>query len=72
MKIDVTQLQHLMNESNLGKDNNHIKTWCSDNIDYKIEHVMHKCLDLYLQLLHVYEIRGLSTCSFQILTNMKI
>ena len=52
MKIDVTQLQHLMDISNLGKDNTHTKTWCSDNIDYKIEHVMHKCLDLYLQLLH--------------------
>ena len=52
MKIDVTQLQHLMDRSNLGKDNTHTKTCCSDNIDYKIEHVMNKCLDLYLQLLH--------------------
>ena len=52
MKIDVTQLQHLMDISNLDKDNTHTKTWRSDNIDYKIEHVMHKCLDLYLQLLH--------------------
>ena len=52
MKIDVTQLQHLMDRSNLGKDNTHTKTWYSDNIDYKIEHVMNKCLDLYLQLLH--------------------
>ena len=50
MKIDVTQLQRLMDISNLGKDNT--KTWCSNNIDYKIEHVMNKCLDLYLQLLH--------------------
>ena len=71
MKIDVTQLQHLMDISNLGKDKNHTKTWCFDNIDYKIEHVMNKCLDLYLQLLHGQEIRGSSTCSFQILTNMK-
>ena len=53
MKIDVTQLQHLMDRSNLGKDNTHTKTWCSDNIDYKIEHVMNKCFDLYLQLLMV-------------------
>ena len=52
MKIDVTQLQHLMDRSNLGKDNTHTKTWCSDNIDYKIEHVINKCLDLYLQLFH--------------------
>ena len=52
MKIYVTQLQHLMDGSNLCKDNTHTKTWCSDNIDYKIEHVMHKCLDLYLQLLY--------------------
>ena len=52
MKNDVTQLQHLMDESNLDKDNTHTKTWCFDNIDYKIEHVMHKCFDLYLQLLH--------------------
>ena len=26
MKIDVTQLQHLMDRSNLGKDNTHTKT----------------------------------------------
>ena len=72
MKIDMTQLQHLMDRSNLGKDNTHTKTWYSDNIDYyKIEHVINKCLDLYLQLLNGQEIRGSSTCSFQILTNMK-
>ena len=71
MKIDVTQLQHLMDRSNLGKDNTRTKTWRFDNIDYKIEHVMNKCLDLYLQLLHGQEIQGSSTCSFQILTNMK-
>ena len=52
MKIDVTQLQHLMDRSNLGKDKTYTKTWCSDTIDYKIEHVMNKYLDLYLQLLH--------------------
>ena len=52
MKIDVTQLQHLMDRLNLGKDNTHTKKWSSDNIDYKIDHVMNKCLDLYLQLLH--------------------
>ena len=52
MKIDVNQLQYLMDRSNFGKDNTHTESWCSDNIDYKIEHVMNKCLDLYLQLLH--------------------
>ena len=51
MKIDVTQLQYLMDRSNFDKDNTYTKTWCSDNIDYKIEHIMNKCLDLYLQLL---------------------
>ena len=71
MKVDVTQLQYLMDRSNFCKDNTHTKKWCSDNIDYKIEHVMNKCLDLYLQLLHGEEIQGSSTCSFQILTNMK-
>ena len=48
----MTQLQYLIDRSNFGKDNTHTKTRCSDNIDYKIEHVMNKCLDLYLQLLH--------------------
>ena len=51
MKIDVAQLQNLIEGSHLDKDNTHTKTWCFDNIDYKIEHVMHKCLDLYPQLL---------------------
>ena len=51
MKIDVTQLQNLIEGSHLDKDNTHIKTWYSDNIDYRIEHAMHKCLDLYPQLL---------------------
>ena len=48
----MAQLQYLMDISNFGKDNTHTKTWYSDNIDYKIEHVMNKCLALYLQLLH--------------------
>ena len=51
MKIDVAQLQNLIDESHLDKDNTHTKTLYYDNIDYRIEHVMHKCLDLYLQLL---------------------
>ena len=52
MKIDMAPLQNLMGESHLDKDNTHTKTLCSNNIDYKIEHVMHKCLNLYPQLLH--------------------
>ena len=51
MKIDVASLQNLIKESQLDKDNTHTKTWCSDNIDYRIEHDMHKCLELYPQLL---------------------
>ena len=51
MKIDVAPLQNLIEGSHLDKDNTHTKTWCSDNIDYKIEHVMHKYFDLYPQLL---------------------
>ena len=51
MKINVAPLQNLMNGSHLGEDNTHTMTWCSDNIDYKIEHVMHKCLDLYIVIL---------------------
>ena len=51
MKIDVAPLQNLIEESHLDKDNTHTKTWYSDNIYYKIEHVIHKCLDLYLQFL---------------------
>ena len=49
MKIDVAPLQHLMKGSHLGEDNSHTKTWCSDNIGYKIEHAMYKCLHLYPQ-----------------------
>ena len=51
MKIDVVILQNLIEGSHLDKNNIHIKTSCSDNIDYRIEHAMHKCLDLYSQLL---------------------
>ena len=67
MKIDVAQLQHLMKGSHLGEDNTHARTWCFDIIDYKIEHVMHKCLDLYPQPLNGVEIRGSPTRSFEIL-----
>ena len=67
MKIDVAPLQHLMKGSHLGEDNSHTRTWCSDNIDYKIEHAMYKCLDLYPQPLHGWEIGGSPTCSFEIL-----
>ena len=67
MKTDVTPLQHLMKGSHLGEDNSHTKTWCSDNIDYKIEHAMYKCLHLYPQPLHGWEIGGSPTCSFEIL-----
>ena len=71
MKINVAPLQNLIEESHLDKDNTHTKIWCSDNIDYRIEHVIYKCFDLYPQLLHGQEIRGLSIYSFQILINMK-
>ena len=50
MKIDVALLQNLIEGSHLDKDNTYTKIWCFDNIDYRIEHVMHKCLDLYPQL----------------------
>ena len=67
MKIDVAPLQHLTKGSHLDEDNTHTKIECFDNIDYKTEHVMHKCLDLYPQPLHGYEIRGSPTCLFEIL-----
>ena len=67
MKIDVAPLQHLMKGSPFGEDNTHSRIWCSDNIDYRIEHSMHKCLDLYPQPLHGKETRGSPTCSFEIL-----
>ena len=67
MKIDVVPLQHLMEGSHLGKNNTHTKTWCDDNIDYRIEQVMHKCLNLYSQPLYGWEIHGSPTCSFEIL-----
>ena len=50
IKIDVASLQHLMKGSHLGEDNTHTRTWCFDDIDYKIEHSMHKCLDMYHNL----------------------
>ena len=58
MKIYVAQLQYLMKGSHLCEDNTHIRTWCSDYIDYKIEHVMHKCLDLYPQFCNLILVVG--------------
>ena len=67
MKIDVTSLQHLMKRSHLCEDNTHTRTWCSDNIDYRTKHVMHKCLDLYPQTSPWIGIRGSPTWSLEIL-----
>ena len=67
MKIDVALLQHLMKGSHLHEDNTHTRTWCSDNINYRIEHVMHKCLDLNPQPLPRSEIWGSPTWLFEIL-----
>ena len=44
MKIDVARLQHLMKGSHLGENNTHTRIWCSNNIDYRIEHIMHNVL----------------------------
>ena len=72
MKIDVDPLQYLMGGSHLGKDNTHTNICCSNNIDYRIENVMHKCLDLVSTTSPLIGNSGSSTCSFQILTNIKI
>ena len=52
MKVNVAPLQQLKKRSHLDEDNTHTKIECSDNIDYKIEYVMYKCLDLYPQPLN--------------------
>ena len=54
MNIDISDINKntLKFMEILGEDNTHTKTWCSDNIDYRIEHVIHNCLDLYPQPLH--------------------
>ena len=54
MNIDISEINKnsLKLMKILGEDNTHTKTWCFDNIDYRTEHVIHKCLDLYPQPLH--------------------
>ena len=47
----MTPLQHLMKGSHISEDNPHLRICCSNNIDYKIEHVMYKYLDLHIVIL---------------------